>query len=263
MKIFIRIWSVLIARKPARTWLAIAALGASVAAPLSLGASAAIDGHNGSQQQSTPDERRPPRSQRPPQAGDGSPGKAQPPAGPRPPRNGSDGSQGRPPRDGGPGRPPVAAPPPQEDQPPVKPAPPSGSKPPQGKPPKGTPPRPAPGRPPRPNRPPTPRPPVHYHPRPPRGPYPHFVWGPGSGWRLHQYFLADIRRVDRVQRPYLSVGSYLWPSDLDRMRQIPPDLLAYLPQVPAGYAIGYYDGYCLVYDPYSLMIVGMIDLYEY
>jgi hypothetical protein len=50
---------------------------------------------------------------------------------------------------------------------------------------------------------------------------------------------------------------------VERMERIPQDLMAYLPPVPPGYAIGYYDGYCLVYDPYSLMIVGMIDLYEY
>jgi hypothetical protein len=89
------------------------------------------------------------------------------------------------------------------------------------------------------------------------------VWGPGNGWRVHQYFLADMRRIDRVERPYLSVGSYLWPQDLDRMERIPQELMAYLPPVPPGYAMGYYDGYCLVYDPYSLVIVGMIDLYEY
>jgi hypothetical protein len=33
--------------------------------------------------------------------------------------------------------------------------------------------------------------------------------------------------------------------------------------VPPGYEIGYYDGYCLVYDPYSLEIVSVIDLYRY
>jgi hypothetical protein len=39
--------------------------------------------------------------------------------------------------------------------------------------------------------------------------------------------------------------------------------MVYLPPVPPGYEIGYFDGYCLVYDPYTLRIESVLDLYRY
>jgi hypothetical protein len=47
------------------------------------------------------------------------------------------------------------------------------------------------------------------------------------------------------------------------MVPIPPSLIAYLPPIPAGYQIGYYDGYAIVYDPYTGMILSIIDLFNY
>jgi len=39
--------------------------------------------------------------------------------------------------------------------------------------------------------------------------------------------------------------------------------MVYLPPMPPGYALGYYDGYCLLYDQRTLRIVSVIDLYRY
>jgi hypothetical protein len=39
--------------------------------------------------------------------------------------------------------------------------------------------------------------------------------------------------------------------------------MTYLPPVPLGYEVGYYDGYCLVYDPNSLLVASVFDLYQY
>jgi hypothetical protein len=59
------------------------------------------------------------------------------------------------------------------------------------------------------------------------------------------------------------MGGYFPRIYLERIQPIPPDLTVYLPPVPPGYEVGYYDGYCLVYDPFTLRIVSVIDLYRY
>jgi hypothetical protein len=92
---------------------------------------------------------------------------------------------------------------------------------------------------------------------------PHYVWGGGNGWRLHHYFLADMRRFDRIHRHHFFAGGYLPHVYLAYMQPIPPALMVYLPPVPLGYEIGYYGGYCLIYDPGTLQILSVIDLYRY
>ena len=114
------------------------------------------------------------------------------------------------------------------------------------------------------------RPPAHPAPRPPAHRYPHhrpvrphYNWGNGSGWRLHRFFIGDMRPINRMHRNHFFIGDYFPHAFLDRIQPIPAGLMVYLPPVPPGYEIGYYDGYCLVYDPYSLEIVSVIDLYRY
>jgi hypothetical protein len=89
------------------------------------------------------------------------------------------------------------------------------------------------------------------------------VWGGGNGWRLHQFFLRDMRRVDRWNRHQLFVGGFVPRTFVDWIQPIPPQLMVYMPPVPPGHAIGYFDGYCMVYDPYTLQIESVIDLYRY
>jgi hypothetical protein len=67
----------------------------------------------------------------------------------------------------------------------------------------------------------------------------------------------------RMHRNYLFIGGYIPERLFDRIQPIPAGLMVDLPPVPPGYEIGYFDGYCLVYDPYSLEIIGLIDLYRY
>jgi hypothetical protein len=122
-------------------------------------------------------------------------------------------------------------------------------------------PYPGPGRPPGQNYP-SPRPPVYHHPHYGQG-WPSYAWGGGNGWRLHQFFLGDMRGVNRWHRPYFFPGGYFPAVYLDRMQPIPPELMWYLPPVPPGYEIGYFEGYCLVFDPISLRVVSVIDLYRY
>jgi hypothetical protein len=70
-----------------------------------------------------------------------------------------------------------------------------------------------------------------------------------------------VHRVNRWHRHQLFVGGYCPRIFLREIQPIPPGLMFHLPPVPPGYAVGYYDGYCLLYDPYSLRIVSLIDLY--
>jgi hypothetical protein len=179
-----------------------------------------------------------------PQRG-GARGNGQQTPSPRPPQNGGDHpqhggdhSQGRPPR-------PNPAPNPRPPQ-------------------NGGPGRPAPGRPPvhgYPPNPPSPRPPVHHPPYHPGRP--NYIWGGGNGWRLHQFFLGDMRRINRIHRHYFYIGGYFPQIFVEYIQPIPPDLMLYLPPVPPGLEIGYYDGYCLIYDPDTLRIFSVIDLYRY
>jgi len=66
-----------------------------------------------------------------------------------------------------------------------------------------------------------------------------------------------------MHRHHFFIGGYFPRIFLDRIQPIPPGLMVYLPPVPPGFEIGYYDGYCLVYDPQTLAIVSVIDLYGY
>jgi hypothetical protein len=44
------------------------------------------------------------------------------------------------------------------------------------------------------------------------------------------------------------------------MHAVPVALVRDLPAIPPGCAIGYIDGYCVVYDPGTLEIVDVVDL---
>ena len=72
-----------------------------------------------------------------------------------------------------------------------------------------------------------------------------------------------MRHMSQMHRSNFFIGGYFPRIFLDRIQPIPQGLMVDLPPVPPGFEIGYYDGYCLVYDPYSLEIVNMIDLYRY
>jgi hypothetical protein len=189
-----------------------------------------------------------PPSQRPPRSGNNGPVNSRPPVHSRPPQNGGDPSQGRPPRPNPGPNPPS---PPTGD--PV--TNPGNSAPGQVRPP-------SPGRPPvRPPAHPSPRPPVYHY--PPFGPRPGFIWGGGNGWRLHQFFLGNRPLVRPIHRHHFYVGGYFPSMYLPYMQPIPIDLLEYLPPVPPGYDIGYFDGYGLVYDSNTLRVLSAIDLYRY
>jgi hypothetical protein len=201
--------------------------------------------------QSSPDSSRPlngstgngqrPSTTHPPQNGNGGPADSRPPIQSRPPRNGDNGPRSLP----------------SQTAPDLRPRQPTQD---------GKPGRPnsGPTRPPRPIRPPShplPRPRAHYPPHGHR--YPHYGWSPANAWRFRQFFFGDTRYTSQVHRHRLFVGGYMPRNYLANLQPIPPELMTYLPPVPLGYEVGYFDGYCLVYDPDTLIVVSVFDLYQY
>ncbi len=72
-----------------------------------------------------------------------------------------------------------------------------------------------------------------------------------------------MARINRSRRYHFVIGGYFPRTYLGLFQPVPPDILMYLPPVPPGYAIGYYQGYTVVYDPVTLQIISVLDLYQY
>ena len=106
------------------------------------------------------------------------------------------------------------------------------------------------------------RPNGHYGPHSGYG-LPNYSWGRGGVSRLRSYFREDLRQVNRWHRRPLFVGAYFPHRHRMYIQPVPRGLMRYLPPVPRGYAMGYFDGYCLVFDPRTLLIVSVVDLYRY
>jgi len=108
---------------------------------------------------------------------------------------------------------------------------------------------------------PSPQPPTYHHPSYGR-PRPAYGWG-NNGWRLHQYFFGNGPRTYPARRRAFFAGEYFPLVYLPYLKPMPSQVLEYLPPVPPGYEVGYFDGYGLVYDPNTLIIISVIDLYRY
>src|SRR6185437_9352270 len=80
--------------------------------------------------------------------------------------------------------------------------------------------------------------------------------------RLHSYYMARLRAINRANRPIFRVGGYFPYTDIEYISPLPPELYGTLPPPPPGYEMGYYDGYVVVYDPVTYFIVSVIDLLQ-
>jgi hypothetical protein len=80
--------------------------------------------------------------------------------------------------------------------------------------------------------------------------------------RLRQHYQGGFGRIDRSHRPQFARGGYVSRTYWGDFQPVPSSLLVYLPAVPAGYAIGYYDGYVVVYDPTTYLIVAVLDILQ-
>jgi hypothetical protein len=63
-------------------------------------------------------------------------------------------------------------------------------------------------------------------------------------------------------RPRFAIGGFFPYAYIPYITPAPPSVLGYLPPVPPGYQIGYYQGYVVVYDPVTYFIANVIDLMQ-
>lgn len=80
--------------------------------------------------------------------------------------------------------------------------------------------------------------------------------------RLRQYYRGGFGRINRRNRPHFYHGGYIPRTYWGDFQPVPYSLIGYLPAVPPGYAIGYYDGYVVVYDPTTYLILSVLDILQ-
>jgi hypothetical protein len=91
---------------------------------------------------------------------------------------------------------------------------------------------------------------------------PNYQFRSQDSGRLRQYYQGGFGRIDRRHRPRFSRGGYIPRMYWGDFQPVPYSLIGYLPAVPPGYAIGYYDGYVVVYDPVTYVIVSVLDILQ-
>jgi hypothetical protein len=78
--------------------------------------------------------------------------------------------------------------------------------------------------------------------------------------KLREHY-KDIEKVDRNNRPHYVSGGRLPDDWKHRIHPVPAAVIRELPPIPAGYLAGYIDGFAVVYDPNTGLILDVIDVY--
>jgi hypothetical protein len=81
--------------------------------------------------------------------------------------------------------------------------------------------------------------------------------------KLRQHFQNQLGHVNRNNRPHVVAGGSLPSGWQTYIVPVPVEEFTYLPPVPEGYQMAFYDGYIIVYDPYSGLVLDVIDLLAY
>jgi hypothetical protein len=69
-----------------------------------------------------------------------------------------------------------------------------------------------------------------------------------------------IDRVNRGQRVTIVQQQVLPVEVRTRIEPVPVEVVGYLPPAPEGFAFGFVDGYCVVYDPNTFFVIEVLDL---
>jgi Ni/Co efflux regulator RcnB len=77
--------------------------------------------------------------------------------------------------------------------------------------------------------------------------------------KLRQHY-KNVEKVDVSKRTALVAGARLEGDWRRRLRPVPAAVVRELAPPPPGYVFGYIDGYCVVYNPATLVIAEVIDL---
>ena len=88
----------------------------------------------------------------------------------------------------------------------------------------------------------------------------HYDFGQNDRSRLQAHYRSSINKVDRDKRPSFQAGHEIPRAYRAAITPAPESLRRRLPTPPSGYQIGYYQGYTVVYDPTSFVILTLIDL---
>jgi hypothetical protein len=89
---------------------------------------------------------------------------------------------------------------------------------------------------------------------------PSFAFRPGDRNLLRNHYAARLRLINRARRPVFRVGTFFPFSSLALLSPVPRAMWGSLPPIPPGYAVGFFDGWVIVYDPVTGWIAGVVDL---
>ncbi|WP_230348497.1 hypothetical protein [Methylobacillus methanolivorans] len=78
--------------------------------------------------------------------------------------------------------------------------------------------------------------------------------------RLYNQYQRSFRNAHWGRRPDFRPGYVVMPAYRPYITPVPVHVLRTLPPPPPGYVIGYYQGYNVVYDPTTYVILTAIDL---
>jgi hypothetical protein len=90
----------------------------------------------------------------------------------------------------------------------------------------------------------------------------HFT--PEASSKLREHYQTNVRshdRIDTAHRAGFVVGGHLPNGWRGRVHAVPSAILAEIGPIPAGCAVGFLDGYAVVYDPVTGEIVETLDVY--
>lgn len=108
------------------------------------------------------------------------------------------------------------------------------------------------------------RPPAHHGPGNAHGnkgsSKPHYDFRAQDRARLQKHYQRNLAYVNRGHRPQFVRGGYIPTTYRRYITPAPARVVHYLPPAPPGYAVGYYQGYTVVYDPATFLILNVIDL---
>jgi hypothetical protein len=76
---------------------------------------------------------------------------------------------------------------------------------------------------------------------------------------LHEYYGGPVDPPSGVRKKYYRTGK-LPPGWENRFRPFPPAVIERLPPTPPYYDRGYLDGYAVVYDRRTRVIMDLVDL---
>lgn len=96
--------------------------------------------------------------------------------------------------------------------------------------------------------------------RPQAQPNAHYHFRSQDRSKLRQHFQSQLAQVNRANRPHVVAGGQLPPNYQTYIVPVPSDVVVYLEPPPPGYEIAFFEGYVIVYDPTTGLILDVIDL---